>query len=84
MIQIANVTCSDDADFHRGMMDKAEAMTMMTRWTYQHYFNTKRYVALDFCDSSYIPQLHMVVYRKDAKQEVHDIIAMIRREMHIK
>lgn len=80
----ATVIGSNDADFHRSMMDKAEAMTIMSGLAYQYYFNKKRYVAVEFHDRMDTSLLHIAVYRKDAGQDVRDFITMMRREMHTK
>lgn len=78
-----NIICSNDADFHRSMMERAEAMTLMSGLAYQYYFNTKKYVALTF-QSEYTSSLvHVAVYRKDADASIHNIVSMIRREMYI-
>jgi len=78
-----NVICSNDADFHRSMMERADAMTLMSGLAYQYYFNTKRYVALNFQSDYAATLVHVAIYRKDADEQIRSIIAMIRREMHI-
>ena len=78
-----NVICSNDADFHRSMMERADAMTLMSGLAYQYYFNTKRYVALNFQSDYAAALVHVAIYRKDADEQIRSIIAMIRREMHI-
>ena len=78
-----NVICSNDADFHRSMMERADAMTLMSGLAYQYYFNTKRYVALNFQSDYAASLVHVAVYRKDAEEQIRSIVAMIRREMHI-
>ena len=78
-----NIICSNDADFHRSMMERADAMTLMSGLAYQYYFNTKRYVALNFQSDYAASLVHVAVYRKDAEEQIRSIVAMIRREMHI-
>jgi len=78
-----NVICSNDADFHRSMMERADAMTLMSGLAYQYYFNTKRYVALNFQSEYAASLVHVAIYRKNADDQIRNIIAMIRREMHI-
>lgn len=79
-----NIICSNDADFHRSMMERADAYTLMSGLAYQYYFNTKRYVALNFQNDFTVPLVHVAVYHKSADEQIRSIIAMIRREMHIK
>lgn len=78
-----NVICSNDADFHRSMMERADAMTLMSGLAFQYYFNTKRYVALNFQSEYEASLVHVAIYRKNADDQIRNIIAMIRREMHI-
>ena len=78
-----NIICSNDADFHRSMMERADAMTLMSGLAYQYYFNTKRYVALNFQSEYEASLVHVAIYRKNADDQIRNIIAMIRREMHI-
>lgn len=78
-----NVICSNDADFHRSMMERADAMTLMSGLAFQYYFNTKRYVALNFQSEYAASLVHVAIYRKNADDQIRNIIAMIRREMHI-
>lgn len=79
----ANIICSNDADFHRSMMEKAGAMTIMSGLAYQYYFNSRRYVALNFEEK--MPTLiHAAIYRKDAGTDFHRFVSMIRKEMCMK
>ena len=50
---------------------------------FQYYFNTKRYVALNFQSEYAASLIHVAIYRKNADEQIRNIIAMIRREMHI-
>ena len=79
----ANIICSNDADFHRGMMDKAGAMTMMSGLAYRFYFNGKKYIALPY-EKDTFSLAHVAIYRKDASKQVHEFVSMIRREMYSK
>jgi hypothetical protein len=86
-IYLNNVICSNDADFHRSMMEKAGAITLMSGLAYQYYFNSKKYVALKFegLMNQVVPELvHVAVYRKNAGEPIHRFIAMIRKEMLMK
>ena len=79
----ANIICSNDADFHRGMMDKAGAMTMMSGLAYRFYFSNKKYIALPYEDDTF-SLVHAAIYRKDASAQVREFVSMIRREMYMK
>lgn len=79
----ANIICSNDADFHRSMMDKAGAMTMMSGLAYRFYFSNKKYIALPYEDDTF-SLVHVAIYRKDASAQVREFVAMIRREMYMK
>ena len=79
----ANIICSNDADFHRGMMDKAGALTMMSGLAYRFYFSNKKYIALPYEDDSF-SLVHAAIYRKDASPQVREFVAMVRREMYMK
>ena len=78
-----NIIFSNDADFHRSMIERAGAVTLMSGLAYQYYFNTKRYVALNFQSEYAASLIHVAIYRKNADEQIRNIIAMIRREMHI-
>lgn len=79
----ANIICSNDADFHRSMMEKAGAMTIMSGLAYQYYFNSRRYVALSF-EGGMPALIHAAIYRKDAGTDFHRFVSMIRKEMCVK
>ena len=79
----ANIICSNDADFHRSMMDKTGAMTMMSGLAYRFYFSNKKYIALPYEDESF-SLVHAAIYRKDASVKVREFVAMIHREMYMK
>lgn len=76
------VICSNDADFHRSMMEKTGSMTMMPALAHQYFFNSKKYVALSVKDLDET-LIHAAIYRKDAKESVRGFAAMIRREMYM-
>jgi len=79
----ANIICSNDADFHRGMMDKAGALTMMSGLAYRFYFSNKKYVALPYEDNRF-SLIHAAIYRKDTSAQVREFVSMIHREMYMK
>ena len=79
----ANIICSNDADFHRSMMDKTGAMTMMSGLAYRFYFNNKKYIALPYEDESF-SLVHVAICRRDASPQIREFVAMIRREMYMK
>ena len=75
--------CSNDADFHRAMLEKNNASVTMTGLSYQYFFNSKKYVALCLEDTD-VAIIHAAVYRKDADETIQEIVRMIRKEMHLK
>lgn len=79
----SNIICSNDADFHRSMMEKAGAMTIMSGLAYQYYFNSRRYVAFSF-EGGMPALIHAAIYRKDAGTDFHRFVSMIRKEMCVK
>lgn len=78
-----NMVASNDAEFHRNMLEKAGAMVMMSGLAYEYFFKSKKYVALPLEDLN-VPLLHAAIYRKDAEPMVQIIAKAIRKEMHIK
>ena len=77
-----NIICSGDADFHRNMMEKAGAITLMSVTAHHLHFNNKRYVPLMLGD--YLNQhslLHVAIYRKSAETYMDNLINLLRREM---
>ena len=74
---------SNDVDFHRAMLEKNNASVTMSGLSYQHFFTSKKYVALCLEDID-VPILHAAVYRKDADAAIQEIVRMIRKEMHLK
>ena len=43
-VDSTNLTCSNDADFHRAMLEKGGTMVLMSGLSYQYFFNSKKYV----------------------------------------
>lgn len=78
-----NLTCSNDADFHRALLEKSGTLVLMSGLSYQYFFKDKKYVCLplEYID---VPMIHAAIYRKDAGVQLQDIIHMIRQEMHMK
>ena len=72
-----HVTCSNDADFHRAMIKRANAYVLMPRLAYQYFFSGKSYVALPLEGHNH-PMLHAAVYRKDAAEEMKKFTSLIR------
>ena len=73
---------SNDADFHRVMMEKNGAVVIMPALAQQHFFSSKKIVPVDLPTAT--PVLHAAVYRKDAEQHIQEIVSMIRRGLQIK
>ena len=76
-----NVTRSNDADFHRSMILRTDAYTIMPRIAYQYFFNTKRYTAMPIRGYE-TPMLHVAVYRKDAPDELRSFVSMLRLKLN--
>lgn len=77
-----NMVHSNDAEFHRKMLEQADAMVMMSGLSYEYFFKSKKYVALPLKDMD-VPLLHAAIYRKDADPIVHIFAKAIRKEMHV-
>lgn len=77
------IVCSSDADFHRSMLEKAGAIVLMSGLARQYFFNSKKYIALSL-EHVDMNLLHVAIYRKDANQQIKELVQMIRREMHMK
>lgn len=75
-----NIVASNNADFHRRMIEKAGAIVAMPGLAYQYFFNAKRYIGLPL-ENIKVPLIHAAIYRSDADEQVQSIIAMIRREL---
>ena len=78
----AHMVCSNDADFHRMMMKKADAYVTMPGLAYHCFFNSKSCMALPVEDGD-VPLLHAAVYRKDAADSLNRMVGMIRVEMQM-
>lgn len=76
-VQARYVMRSNDADFHRSMIKKANAYVLMPRLAYQHFFGGKSYVALPL-DGERPPLMHAAVYRKGTLENIRKLISMIR------
>lgn len=81
-IEEHNIICSGDADFHRNMMEKAGAITLMSVTTHHLYFNNKRYVPLMLGENlNQYSLLHVAIYRKSAESYMENLVNLMRREM---
>ena len=81
-VKDSNIICSGDADFHRNMMEKAGAITLMSVTSHHLHFNNKRYVPLML--GSHLNQhslLHVAVYRKNSEKYMENLLNLLRREM---
>lgn len=76
------VVRSNDAEFHRAMMKKAEAYVTMPRFAYQFFFSSKSYIALPLEDYK-VNLMHAAVYSKNASEDVQKFISQIRWELSI-
>jgi len=82
-VDSTNLTCSNDADFHRAMLEKGGTMVLMSGLSYQYFFNSKKYVCLPL-EHIDVPMIHAAVYRKDASAQMQELVQMIRQELHVK
>ena len=78
-----SLTCSNDADFHRAMLEKGGTMVLMSGLSYQYFFKDKKYVCLPL-ESADVPMIHAAIYRKDASAQMQELVQMIRQELHVK
>ena len=78
----SNIICSGDADFHRNMMEKAGAITLMSVTSHHLHFNNKRYVpSMLGTHLNEHALLHVAVYRKSAAKYMENLLNLLRREM---
>ena len=73
---------SNDADFHRAMMEKNGAIVVMPRLAKQYFFSSKQIEQVEIPLNT--PLLHVAIYRNDADELVQDIAMMIRRQIQMK
>ena len=73
---------SNDADFHRAMMEKNGAIVVMPRLAQHYFFASKKIVPVAIPLNT--PLLHVAIYRNDADDLVQDIAMMIRRKIQMK
>ena len=74
---------SNDIEFHRAMLEKMSATVVMTGLSYQHFFNTRKYIALPI-ENQEVTILHTAVYRRDVDAVIQEIVRKVRTELHIK
>ena len=79
----SSLTCSNDADFHRAMLEKGGTLVMMSGLSHQYFFSNKKYVCLPL-DGFEVPMIHAAIYRKDAAPLMQELVQMIRQELHLK
>jgi len=78
-----HIICSNDADFHRAILERKGALVIMSGLSHQYFFNQKKYVALPIKGVD-VNILHVAVYRKDASKAIQEFVRRVRREMHVK
>ena len=78
----AMVIRSNDAEFHRAMMKKADAYVLMPHLAYRQFFSGKSYVALPLGAETPI-LLHAAVFRKDLSEELQQFVSSIRLQMNL-
>ena len=74
---VVQVARSNDADFHRAMILRTNATTIMPGIAYQYFFGSKRYMARPL-EGYHTPLLHVAVYRKDASEELRRFVSLMR------
>lgn len=79
----SSVVWSNDADFHRRMLEQNRTLVLMPSLAYQYFFSGKKYVALPLEKNS-TPLLHAAVFRKDASRAVREFASMVHLELCIK
>ena len=80
-----HIVVTNDADFHRAMLDRTSAIVTMSGLSFQHFFNNKKYVSLPLSgEASEVIIIHAAIYQKDAEPHIHDLVCMIRKEIHTK
>jgi len=82
--QSNSIVWSNDAEFHRAMLERKGTLVMMPGLAYQYFFSHKKYTSVTVEDMSEFPLLHVAVYRKDAPKYIQEFVNMIRLEMHMK
>lgn len=73
---------SNDAEFHRDMMKKADAYVLMPYLGYRQFFSSKSYVALPM-EPKTPTLLHAAVYRKDLSDKLQRFVASIHLQMNL-
>lgn len=76
------IVTSNDAEFHRNMLEKAGAMVMMSSLAYEQFFKSKKFVALPI-EMDDVNLIHAAVYKKDCKPLIKKLIQQIRKEIHV-
>lgn len=74
---------SNEAEFHRRMIEKNGAIVIMPRLAYQYFFNSKKYIAISMGKYD-CAVLHVAIYRKDADEKTKMLAEMVRKEMYVK
>lgn len=72
---------SNNADFHRRMIEKVGAIVIMPRLAYQYFFNAKKYIGLPLADK-HVTLVHAAVYREDTKMHLQDMAAVVRQKLY--
>ena len=75
---------SNDADFHRMMMEKNGAIVLMPSLAYHYFFSPKTIMLFDISDNIGVPLIHAAIYHKDAPEHIQSLAAMIRKAMQMK
>jgi len=79
-----SIVWSNDAEFHRAMLERKGTLVMMPGLAYQYFFSNRKYTNVVIEEMDEIPLLHAAVYRKDASEHIKEFVNLIRLEMHMK
>ena len=79
-----NMLCSNDADFHRNLLDcESDVVVMMAKLAYEYFFKSKKYISLPV-ENIDVPLIHAAIYRNDVDNYIREFADMIRQEMESK
>lgn len=81
--QDSSLICSNDADFHRAMLEKGGTLVLMNGLSYQYFFKDKKYVSLPL-EGMHVPMIHAAIYRKDNVEQMQEFVQLVRQELHMK
>lgn len=81
--QQESIVWSNDAEFHKVMLERSNTIVLMPSLAYQYFFSSKKYIALPV-EGVNVPLIHAAIYRKDALEYIQNFVNLIRLEMYMK